>query len=68
MVVRTAGVGGSLLVDQRTRPRGVPTHTRPDAAAKQLTGRESEKLRTRTEEPVLAAVVFTPEVDGPQAV
>jgi hypothetical protein len=68
MVVSTAGVGGSVVVVQRMSPREVPTHTSPEAAATQFTGRESEKLRTRTG--ALAALTPTPLTsvlaDGPQ--
>ena len=46
MVVRTEGVGGSVVVVQRTRPRAVPTQTSPEAAATQFDG----MIRTAREE------------------
>ena len=54
-VVSSVGVGVSPLIDQRMRPRGVPTQTSPEEAATHFTGRESEKERTRTGAPSPAA-------------
>ena len=69
IVVSSVGVGVSVPIDQRMSPRGVPTHTSPDEAARHFTGRESENERTRTGAPspvwaVLRAVLVF--AAGPQ--